>query len=88
MFVIRESCDLAKDLERNWSSFCGGGADGPICGEDEADAIAQWCSFTGLPAEDAPEMRYHNGIGGWCEVHYEGLGAWLLEAETLEEAIT
>ena len=39
-FVIRESACIEKDLTRNWSSFCGGGADGPICGVDETDAIA------------------------------------------------
>lgn len=87
MFVIRESLDIEKDLSRNWSSFCGGGADGPICGETEAEAIAQWCEWTDQPAEDAPEMRFHNGIQGWCEYHYDGLGAWEMEAETEEEAI-
>lgn len=33
------------------------------------------------------EFRWHNGLKCYAQVHYEGLGAWELNANTLEEAI-
>jgi len=87
-FVIRETESPELDLARNWSSFCGGGSICPLAESTEDAAVAEWAACSGQYESEAPEMRYHNGLEGWCEFHYEGLGAWLLDAKTLEEAMT
>jgi hypothetical protein len=86
-FVVRDTDHPVEDLERNWSSFVGGRGS---CGEgpfvSEEDAIKSELYQTG---NDKPkhEYRYHPAHEGYCIVHYDGLGAFQLESETIEEAI-
>lgn len=84
-FVVRDTWHPEADLKRNWSSFAGG-----------------WDNELGFTAFETAEKaaeadmevsgqkrtyRYHDKYQGFVCVHYEGLGAWALDAETLEEAI-
>lgn len=92
MFVVRETFDPKKDLQRNWSAPAGGGHTCPLSEESKEAAFQKWFSYSLFDDEaearkEAPEFRFHNGIGGWCEVHYEGLGAWKLSALNIEEAV-
>lgn len=51
------------------------------------DAGAKWDAvYKGEVA--APSFRFHPAYGSFVEVHYEGLGAWCLDADTLGDALT
>jgi len=88
-FVVRCTEHPAEDLERNWSAACGGFLNPnyfePDCEtREEADlAISESIENGYTPSE----MRFHGAYDAFVEVHYEGLGAWELDAENLEEAI-
>ena len=86
-FVVRDTYHPAEDLERNWSSFLGGigyCGEGPFSSEEEA--IERELERTGKD-EPEHEYRYHPAHEGYCIVDYDGLGAFRLESETVEEAI-
>lgn len=89
IFVVRETNHPEADLARNWSAPVGGFSDGELVGMSFAsaeEAKAYWTArYEGAVA--APAFRLHPAYEGFVEVHYEGLGAWLLEAEALEEAV-
>lgn len=88
-FVVRETSHPEADLARNWSSPTGGFSYGEMNGFTFAsaeEATAYWnANLSDLGA--APAFRFHPAYNSFTEVHYEGLGAWNLEAETLEEAL-
>lgn len=90
MFVARATQHPAEDLARNWSAPVGG-----FSNED-----MQCVSFETLEAANeafaeyncdgffkAPTFRFHPAYESYVEVHYEGLGAWCLDSESLEDAI-
>lgn len=87
-FAVRETNHAAADLTRNWSSFAGGFGNGDITGLTFTTAeafVAYWDkNFSDFAA---PQVRYHPAHEGFVEVHYEGLGAWALDAETVEAAL-
>jgi hypothetical protein len=89
IFVVRETSHPEADLARNWSSPTGGFSNGEMCGTSFASAEAAKAHWDAFYQDDvpAPDFRFHPAYGSFTEVHYEGLGAWNLEAETLEEAI-
>ena len=87
-FVVRDTNHPIEDLKRNWSAACGGvnpynGDFAYVSLEEAIEADKKWNE------SDKPqhEYRFHPAHDGWCMVHYEGLGAYQLEAETLEEAL-
>ncbi|GIV35340.1 MAG: hypothetical protein KatS3mg031_2875 [Chitinophagales bacterium] len=90
-YVVRYSLDPAKDLERNWSTFAGAECEfGPFSypAETEDEAREEYAAYIGIsPEEVTKEFRWHNGLNSYAQVHYEGLGAWELNANTLEEAV-
>ena len=90
-FVARESIDPQKDLERDWSAPLGGGSLCPLAEESEEQAVKAWASAAGMSLDQAyaqaPEFRYHNGLEGIAEFNHEGLGAWELDAENIQDAI-
>ncbi len=88
-FVVRQTNHPQEDLTRNWSSFAGGFGNGEIAGTSfsSAEAFAAYWEKNCDDLGAAPEVRFHPYHEGFVEVHYEGLGAWALDAETLEEAM-
>lgn len=88
-FVVRDTNHPKEDLERNWSAPVGGWAIGDFVDsnfQSADEAQSAWDKF--FDGEGSKEIfRYHPAHGSFVAVHYEGLGAWLLDAETLEEAI-
>ncbi len=91
MYVVRDTSHPKEDLKRNWSAPAGGTSIGMMPADSPEEALEQWASFKGISLEeaesDAPEFRFHDAYDGFVEVHYEGLGAFELEAETLEDAL-
>jgi hypothetical protein len=88
-FVVRDTYHPEEDLKRNWSATISGWDIEDMVGniyETEEEARQAW--------EEGREdnmikrtFRFHPAHNSFVPVHYEGLGAWLLDAETLEEAI-
>lgn len=84
-FVVRQTDHPEDDLERNWSAPMGGW-DNELANigfdtEDEArEADEELGNYN-------REYQYHPKYEGYVLVDYEGLGAWNLEADNLEEAI-
>ena len=92
MYVARATNHPAEDLERNWSAPTSGFFISELTcnypkSQEEFDEI--WAKFDCYNDNTnyKPKVRYHPAFEHFVEVHYEGLGAWSLEAETLEEAI-
>jgi len=90
-FVARATSHPQEDLDRNWSAPMGGifNGDFHICDTLE-ECREMWEVYYG-DYNDAPKFpeskfRFHPAYNGFVEVHYEGLGAYALEAETLKEA--
>lgn len=86
-FVVRDTNHPEEDIARNWSSFAGGSEDGENGGYDADEARANYAELHGHDAANAVEFRYHPAYEEFVVVHYEGLGAWALEASNLEDAI-
>lgn len=82
-FVVRATNHPAEDLKRNWSAEMGGGELGAF--QSREDAIAYWKQ--NYYDSRMPEFRFHPAYNGFVQVHYEGLGAFQLQAEDLNEAI-
>lgn len=86
-FVVRDTNHPQEDLDRNWSSLvCGFSSElaGRVFDSKEAAEEAEIEYF----GQVEHEFRFHPAFNSFVEVHYEGLGAWSLDAETLEEAIS
>lgn len=88
-FVVRDTYHPEEDLKRNWSASVGGWDIGDFVAsnfQSEEEAQEAWDKFHD---GDAPKrkFRFHPAHNSFVPVHYEGLGAWMLDAETLEEAI-
>lgn len=89
MFVVRDTNHPEEDLKRNWSAAIGGFDHESLFG----------CSFSSIEeirnkykevfGEDCrmPEFRYHPAHESFVPVHYEGLGAWKLDSDSVEEAL-
>lgn len=91
-FVVRDTNHPKEDVERNWSSTLSG-SDGEFdvlsCTSEE-ECQAAWEKWNDVEHGGiAPKrsFRFHPAHNGFVPVHYEGLGAWQLEAETLKEAL-
>ena len=84
-YVVRDTFTPELDLSRNWSSFVGGSINGEATGSTEKEAVENYISQNGCEPEN--EYRYHNGLKAFAPVHYEGLGAFLLESENLDGAM-
>jgi hypothetical protein len=82
-FVVRDTFHPAEDISRNWSSFSGGYDEYGNVFNSTEDA-RNWYESEGLKMH---EFRYHPAYNRIAPVHYEGLGAWALDSETLENAI-
>lgn len=91
-FVVRDTNHPKEDIERNWSAVIGGW-DGDFSGSvfQSKEACQQaWEEFHDVERGGvAPkrDFRFHPAYNSFVPVHFEGLGAWMLEAESLEEAI-
>lgn len=86
MFVVRDTFHPQEDLNRNWSSFAGGW-DNELAGRrfnDEDEAAIADENVSG----SRREYRFHPAYCSFVCVHYEGLGAFMLNAETIEEALS
>ena len=84
-FVVRDTFHPEQDLKRNWSAPAGGWDNelGGMGFETEEEAANKDIEINGARRE----YRFHPAYDGFVLVHYEGLGAYILKAETLEEAI-
>ncbi len=87
LFVVRDTNHPVEDLVRDWSSYSGGWDNGLVgCGFDtEEEAINEFIEEEG--DSDIPEMRFHPAYNGFVCVHYEGLGAFQLDAKNVKDAI-
>lgn len=85
-FVVRDTDHPAEDLQRNWSApasgFSGELAGSTFTTKEEAEAAE--INYFGKVEH---EFRFHPAFNSFVEFHYEGLGAFSLDAETIEEAI-
>lgn len=89
-FVARATSHPQEDLDRNWSAPMGGlfNGDFHICNTLE-ECHEMWEIYYEDDDDNKfPEskFRFHPAYNGFVEVHYEGLGAYRLEAESLEDA--
>ena len=88
-FVVRDTCHPEEDLKRNWSASVGGWDIGDFIDsnfQSAEEAQQAWSKFNDYEGPSRT-FRYHPAHSSFVPVHYEGLGAWSLEAETLEEAL-
>ncbi len=86
MFVVRDTNHPQEDIARNWSSFAGGFCD-ELAGSDFQTIEEAEEAETNLYGCVEHEYRYHPAYACFVQVDYEGLGAFALEAETLESAL-
>lgn len=97
-YVARATNHPKEDLERNWSAVIGGlsNPDFHICSSIE-EAREMWNKYYRIDEYRVSketnrfkeeEWGYHPAYGGFVQVHYMGLGGYLLEAGDLEEAIS
>jgi len=85
-FVVRDTYHPEEDLKRNWSAPAGGWDNelGGMAFDTEDEAAEQDMKVWG----ERREYRFHPAYEGFVLFHYEGLGGFALDAETLEEALT
>ena len=87
-FVVRDTNHPEDDLSRNWSSFAGGSCNGEEGGKTAEEARENFARHLGIEISEVSYVfRYHPAYGEYVAVHYEGLGAWMLDAESLESAL-
>ena len=87
-FVVRDTNHPQEDLNRNWSAFLGGSCNGEQGGATEEEAIKNYAKHLGIEVDEVDmEFRYHGAYGEFVAMDYEGLGAFILESETLEAAL-
>lgn len=86
-FVVRDTEYPVEDLKRNWSATVGGmSLEG--CSAFETLEAAEAADKDYYQSDKVThEYRYHPAHKGYCCVHYEGLGAFVLDVENLKEAI-
>jgi len=85
-FVVRDTYHPEEDLKRNWSATMSGHSVADLIGDEfstKEEAIEAYTDF----GQGYKDFRYHPAHNSFVPVHYEGLGAWMLDAETLEEAL-
>lgn len=91
-FVARYTNHPAEDLDRDWSAPLGGFYHGDLSGMrfETYEAAEREIRVTFSIEDDADlpfDVRFHDAYNGFVEVHYEGLGAFELDSETIEDAI-
>jgi hypothetical protein len=87
MFVVRDTNHPQEDLNRNWSAPLGGHSNELSGMTFSSEEDAKEAFLRVFDKESTFEYRFHPAYNSFSEVHYEGLGAFQLEAETLEDAI-
>ena len=88
-FVVRDTNHPQQDLDRNWSAFAGGSSQGESGGSSKEDAIQNFADHTGVEVSEVNnDFRFHPAYEEFVMVDYDGLGAFLLDAESIEEALT
>lgn len=87
MFVVRDTYHPKEDLKRNWSAPVGGSWTGDLAGGFKSAEGAKAAYEKFFETECTKQFRFHPAYNAFVEVHYEGLGAFQLSAETIEEAI-
>lgn len=87
-FVVRDTFHPEADMERNWSAFAGGSCNGEVGGSTEEEAKANYANHLCIEINEVDcEFRFHPAYMEYVAVHYEGLGAFALDANTLEGAM-
>ena len=87
-FVVRDTNHPEEDLSRNWSAFAGGSCNGEDGGKTAEEARTNFASHIGIEVSEVSDsFRYHPAYDEYVAVHYEGLGAWVLDADSLESAM-
>lgn len=87
-YVVRDTDHPQEDLDRNWSAFAGGSCNGELGGSNEEEAKENYASQIGIEVNDVDcEFRFHPAYDEFVAVHYEGLGAFVLDSESLEDAL-
>ena len=87
-YVVRDTDHPQEDLNRNWSAFAGGSVNGEEGGETAEEAKINLASQTDIELDEVTnEFRYHPAYAKFVAVHYEGIGAYMLDSETLGEAM-
>ena len=87
-FVVRDTDHPQEDLNRNWSAFASGSCNGELGGSTEDEAIENYASQIGIESNEVDcEFRFHPAYSEFVAVHYEGLGAFVLDSETLAAAL-
>lgn len=87
-FVVRDTIHPQEDLERNWSAWAGGSENGEQGGETEEEARENYADHLGINiCEVSCDFRYHPAYEEFVAVHYEGLGAFELNADNIEDAL-
>lgn len=87
-FVVRDTNHPQEDLDRNFSSFLGGSSQGEDGGKTEEEARQNYADHLGIDVSEVDiDFRFHPAYGEFVAIDYDGLGAFLLEADTLESAM-
>jgi hypothetical protein len=87
-FVVRDTKHPEQDLKRNWSAFAGGSSQGESGGSTEEEAKQNFADHLGIEVNEVSnEFRFHPAYDEFVMVDYEGLGAFLLDAENLKDAL-
>lgn len=85
-FVVRDTFHPEADLERNWSAPVGGFSS-ELAGMEFSSKEEAEEKEVETFGQVEHEFRFHPAFNSFVEFHYEGLGAYCLEAETIEEAL-
>jgi hypothetical protein len=85
-FVVRDTDHPEDDLKRNWSSFLGGWDNelGGIAFDSEEEAAEADMNVNG---GERRTYRYHPAYDGYVLVHFDGLGAYALDSDNLNDAL-
>jgi hypothetical protein len=88
-FVVRDTNHPAEDLKRNWSAVLGGHDSEAFYGKCFATLDEAKAAYKKAFGDDCriPDLRWHPAHDSFVPVHFEGLGAWQLQAETLAAAL-
>jgi len=96
-YFVRQTNHPEADLHRNWSAPVGGALEGESLGNTPEESFELYLEHHGLDDADederqaalknAPEYRWHDAYQAYAQVHYEGLGGWLLNAEDVQSAM-
>ena len=87
-YVVRDTDYPQEDLNRNWSAYAGGSCNGESGGDTADNAKFQYASQIEIESDEVDcQFRFHPAYGEFVAVHYEGIGAYMLDSDTLGEAI-